>query len=193
MAKFRYFAIYKPFGMLSQFSGDGLTLAALAGLPRGVYPVGRLDAQSEGLLVITDDASVNSALLSPSRGHWRTYFVQVEGIISAKALEHLAKGVSITIDHKPFITRPSKVHVIPEPKLPERVPPIRFRKSVPDSWISLSLTEGKNHQVRKMTAAVGFPTLRLVRYSIGELTIEGFESGEIREYSAHEIKRLLGL
>jgi 23S rRNA pseudouridine2457 synthase len=193
MSKYLYFVLYKPFGVLSQFSGLGQTLSMFSGLPKDVYAVGRLDAQSEGLLLLTNDNSLNEALLHPSRAHWRTYYAQVEGIITEQALQKLASGVEIRVEKTSLFTRPAKAKAIETPVLPERVPPIRYRKTVPDSWLSLSLVEGKKHQVRKMTAAVGFPTLRLVRYSIEELTIEGFQSGEIREYDVVFIKKMLRL
>ncbi|TDQ17229.1 ribosomal large subunit pseudouridine synthase E [Algoriphagus boseongensis] len=190
----RYFIIYKPFGVVSQFSGEGPTLASLGAFPREVYPVGRLDKDSEGLLLITDDKWLNHHMLNPRFGHQRTYFAQVEGIPTPEALKQLQAGVTINVDGKDYRTKPSIAKILePIPALPDRDPPIRYRASIPDTWISLTLIEGKNRQVRKMTAAVGFPTLRLVRFSMEKITIEGFEVGEIREMDQELVYRLLGL
>jgi 23S rRNA pseudouridine2457 synthase len=189
-----YYIVYKPYQVLCQFSaeGDKKTLKDFFDVPKDVYPVGRLDYDSEGLLLLTNDTSVNHALLHPSKAHERNYWVQVEGSITKEAIQQLAKGVTISVDGKAHHTKPCKANALAAaPKVPERNPPIRFRKNVPDSWLQLTLTEGKNRQVRKMTAAVGFPTLRLVRYSIGHLTIEGLEPGDIREITGSEIRLLL--
>lgn len=179
---------------MSQFSGEGQTLASLFHFPKTVYPVGRLDKDSEGLLIITDDKWLNNQLLNPRFGHERTYLAQVEGVPDQEGLRRLQKGVEINVDGKLYMTKPA-IAKIPAaiPGLPDRDPPIRYRKNVPDTWISLTLIEGKNRQVRKMTAAVGHPTLRLVRWSIARLTIEGFRVGEVREMAQEEIYKLLGL
>jgi 23S rRNA pseudouridine2457 synthase len=178
----RYYLFYKPYQVLSQFSaeGDKRTLADFfKDIPRNVYPVGRLDYDSEGLLLLTDDTSLTHRLLDPSFAHPRTYWVQVEGTVTDEALRQLQQGVVINIDGKPYRTKSATAKLLrDEPQLPERNPPIRFRKNVPTTWISLTLTEGKNRQVRRMTAAVGFPTLRLVRYAIGKITIENLQPGE---------------
>jgi 23S rRNA pseudouridine2457 synthase len=187
----RYFVVYKPFGILSQFSGEKDTLKELFEFPKEVYPVGRLDKDSEGLLLITDDKALNHYLLNPQFGHRRTYLAQVEGIPSEESIRKLENGVDIKVDGKNHHTKQAKSIIRAEPPLlPERDPPIRYRANVPDTWIELSLTEGKNRQVRKMTAAVGYPTLRLVRWSMEELTIEGYDSGEVREYDREELLRL---
>lgn len=192
MPQNRYFIIYKPFGILSQFSGDANTLKELGDFPSDVYPVGRLDKDSEGLLLITNDKALNHQLLNPSFAHQRTYLAQVEGIPTAEAIGQLEKGVDINVDGKMYFTKKAKAQLLEiKPSLPERNPPIRYRKSVPDSWIELNLIEGKNRQVRKMTAAVGFPTLRLVRYAIESLSIEGFEVGEVREMDRASFLNLL--
>jgi 23S rRNA pseudouridine2457 synthase len=139
-------------------------------LPKDVYPLGRLDADSEGLLLLADEPGLNSRLLDPERGHPREYWVQVERVPDAEALARLAAGV--VLDGRP--TRPCRARRLdPAPALPPRDPPVRFRKNVPDCWLALELTEGRNRQVRRMTAAVGHPTLRLVRASIGALTLAG--------------------
>jgi 23S rRNA pseudouridine2457 synthase len=185
LQSFRYFLIYKPFGVLSQFSreGDRPTLADLAfDFPKDVYPVGRLDADSEGLLLLTNDNFLNHRLLNPRFKHQRTYFVQVDGQITEEACSELSKGIIIHIDGKPHRTLPAKTQILVEaPLLPERTPPVRFRKNIPTSWLSVSLHEGKNRQVRRMTAAVGFPTLRLVRWAIETVWLENLQPGEVRE------------
>lgn len=192
MSTYRYFVVYKPFGILSQFSGDKDTLKDLFDFPKNVYPVGRLDKDSEGILLITDDKVLNHHLLNPQFGHLRTYLAQVEGIPTSADLLRLEKGVEINVDGNLYLTKKAKSVLKPKaPALPERNPPIRYRKNVPDSWIELSLTEGKNRQVRKMTAAIGFPTLRLVRWSMEKLTIAGFDSGEVREFLAEDLYQLL--
>ena len=191
---YQYFIIYKPFGVLSQFtSPDGKkSLKDFCDVPVDVYPLGRLDADSEGLLILTNDKNLNHLLLDPSTNHEREYFAQVEGEITHSALERLQNGVSIRIDNKDWTTKKCKASVIKNiPTLPERNPPIRVRKSIPDTWIRLILTEGKNRQVRKMTAAVGFPTLRLVRYRIEKITIESLRPGEMRMISGKELYNLL--
>ncbi len=189
-----YFITYKPFGVLTQFSGEGPTLATLGEFPKEVYPVGRLDKDSEGLLLLTDDKSLNHQLLNPRFAHQRTYYVQVEGIPTSEALAQLQAGVTIQVDGKPFRTKPALVKLLDEaPTLPDRDPPIRFRAAIPDRWLALTLIEGKNRQVRKMTAAVGFPTLRLVRYSMEKITLDGMGVGEVRELSQDVVYRALGL
>lgn len=189
-----YFITYKPFGVLTQFSGEGPTLASLGEFPKEVYPVGRLDKDSEGLLLLTDDKGLNHPLLNPRFAHQRTYYVQVEGIPTPEALAQLRAGVTIQVDGKPYRTKPALVKFLNKaPALPDRDPPIRFRASIPDRWLALTLIEGKNRQVRKMTAAVGFPTLRLVRYSMEKITIEGMGVGEVRELSQEFVYRALGL
>jgi 23S rRNA pseudouridine2457 synthase len=190
----QYFIAYKPFGMLTQFSGDEYTLASLGDFPKEVYPVGRLDKDSEGLLLLTDDKGLNHQLLNPRFGHQRTYYVQVEGIPTPEALAQLQQGVTIQVDGMSYRTKPALVKLLdPAPILPERNPPIRYRASIPDCWLALTLIEGKNRQVRKMTAAVGFPTLRLVRFSMEKITLDGMEAGEVREFSQELVYRSLGL
>lgn len=183
--KYRYFLIYKPYGMMSQFSkeGDKPTLANLPfDFPKDIYPVGRLDADSEGLLLLTNDTFLNNRLLNPKFKHQRTYFVQVDGQISEEACRQLQTGVTISIDGKPHATLPAKVkQLVNEPLLPERNPPVRFRQNIPTSWVALTLHEGKNRQVRRMTAAVGFPTLRLVRWSIEDVKLGSLQPSEVKE------------
>lgn len=181
-------AIHKPYGVLSQFTpepGSAWRTLADFGLPKNVYPVGRLDADSEGLLLLTDEAGLNTRLLDPKHYHRREYWVQVERIPSDEALAQLARGVKIG----DYSTLPCRAwRLDPPPPLPPRDPPVRFRKTVPDGWIALELTEGKNRQVRRMTASVGHPTLRLVRARIGALTLPGLNlaPGKWRELTPTE-------
>lgn len=188
-----YFLAYKPYGMLSQFSKDGdkPTLADLAfSFPKDAYPVGRLDHDSEGLLLITNDTRLNSLLLNPKRHYRKTYWVQVDRAITDDAVAQLCKGVTINVNGE-YTTQPAKVRRIEEPSLPERIPPIRFRINVPTSWIEISLTEGKNRQIRKMTAAVNFPTLRLVRIGIGPLSIGDLKPEDVKTLSKEEVQTLI--
>lgn len=181
-------ALHKPYGVLSQFTpepGSRWRTLAEFGLPKNVYALGRLDADSEGLLLLSDEAGLNSRLLDPERGHRREYWVQVERIPAGAALAELARGVTIG----GYRTQPCRVRRLePAPVLPPRDPPIRMRKNVADCWIALELAEGKNRQVRRMTAAVGHPTLRLVRARIGPLVLEslGLAPGEWRELTRGE-------
>ncbi len=181
-------ALHKPYGVLSQFTPEpGSRWRTLAdfGLPKAVYPLGRLDADSEGLLLLADESGLNSRILDPERGHPREYWVQVERVPDADALARLAAGV--VLDGRP--TRPCRVRRLdPAPALPPRDPPVRFRKNVPDCWLALELTEGRNRQVRRMTAAIGHPTLRLVRASIGALALGelGLAPGKWRELGRAE-------
>lgn len=196
MSTLRYFLVYKPYGTLSQFSreGDKQTLAHLDfSFPGDVYPVGRLDADSEGLLLLTNDKQLNHRLLTPKFRHNRTYYVQVEGELTDEACRKLAQGVTISVDGNPYHTLPADARPLAEPELPARNPPIRYRASIPTSWVVISLHEGKNRQVRKMTAAVGFPTLRLVRWAIESFTAEGMAPGDVRELSGAEVMRGLRL
>lgn len=170
-------AFNKPWGVLSRFTADGSPWRTLAefGLPPGVYPLGRLDADSEGLLLLGDEKGLSERLLHPRANHPRTYWVQVERGPDAAALARLRGGVMIAGG----ATRPCRVRPI-APELPPRDPPIRFRKTVPTVWLEIELTEGRNRQVRKMTAAVGHPTLRLVRVAIGGFWLAALGVGEWR-------------
>lgn len=190
----RYFIIYKPFQVLSQFSASEgkLTLKDFFKVPGDVYPVGRLDYDSEGLLLLTNDTRLNYRLLHPQFRHEREYWVQVDGNIDTAAINRLQTGVTITIDGKAFKTAPAKAGIFNEaPALPDRNPPIRFRKNIPAPWIWIVLTEGKNRQVRKMTAAAGYPTVRLVRYRIARITLDNLSPGELRELDRDTIYPLL--
>ncbi|MBI5280299.1 MAG: pseudouridine synthase [Candidatus Solibacter usitatus] len=183
----RHLLFYKPYGVLTQFtdqSGAGRpTLKDFIPVP-DVYPAGRLDHDSEGLLLLTGDGALQARLTDPRYAHPRTYWAQVEGIATPEALRRLARGVTI----QGYRTRPATARLLPaEPPLPPRNPPIRFRKSIPTSWIELILTEGRNRQVRRMTAAAGLPTLRLVRAAIGGLSLEGLQPGQWRDLTADEL------
>ena len=192
----KYFVVHKPFNVLSQFSkeGDKKTLKDFFDVPVDVYPVGRLDYDSEGLLILTNDKQLNHQLLNPLLAHEREYWVQVEGDITPQALTSLMLGVNISIDGKSYHTKKCKaLKFVQPPKVGVRNPPIRVRKNIPDSWIKLILTEGKNRQVRKMTAKVGFPTLRLIRYRIENISLDGLQPGEMKILSQVEMYNLLNI
>lgn len=172
----RLLMLNKPFGVLCQFSGEGRTLGDFVDVP-GVYPAGRLDRDSEGLLLLTDDGALQARIAEPRFKLPKTYWVQVEGQVDARALAQLARGVTL----KDGMTRPARCRAIPEPALWPRDPPVRFRKHIPTSWLELTIGEGRNRQVRRMTAAVGFPTLRLVRVRIGEWWLGDLSLGAWRE------------
>jgi len=190
-----YIAFNKPYGVLCQFTQpEDSKKRALAefGFPKNIYPLGRLDFDSEGLLLLSDDTKLNHHLLDPFFAHKRTYLVQVENIPSEDALAGLQRGLHI----EDYLTKPCRVKLLAtEPVLPERSHPIRVRKNIPTCWLELTLTEGKNRQVRKMTAKIGCPTLRLVRAAIGDLKIPelGLESGEWRKLSIQELNLALSI
>ncbi|MBC8121178.1 MAG: pseudouridine synthase [Gemmatimonadaceae bacterium] len=179
----RYLVFHKPYDVLTQFTDESgrPTLKDYISVP-GVYPVGRLDRDSEGLLLLTNDGRLAHRLLEPRYEHPRTYWTQVEGIPDPLALEQLVRGV--VIQGTP--TRPARVERLTLPNLPERSVPIRVRKHIPTSWLSLTLIEGRNRQVRRMTAAVGHPTLRLVRVAIGQLSLGNLTAGTWRELTPAE-------
>jgi 23S rRNA pseudouridine2457 synthase len=185
MKKLLYLAFYKPYGILSQFTSDNPkeTLANF-NLPKDIYACGRLDKDSEGLLLLTNDGALIERLLNPNNEKEKTYWVQVEKIPTVSDLVKLAAGVMIG-DYK---TKPCRVKILdPQPEVAQRNPPIRERKTIPTCWLEIILTEGKNRQVRKMTAAIGFPTLRLIRKKIGKLTLEGLAEGEFKPIERDEI------
>ncbi|HEX4209366.1 MAG TPA: pseudouridine synthase [Candidatus Binataceae bacterium] len=190
----RYLIFHKPFNVLSQFTQGStrpsagpsrLTLGDFIAVP-DVYPVGRLDFDSEGLMLLTDDGALQHRFSDPRFAHPRSYWVQVEGIVSEHAVQALSAGVTIA----GYRTRPANAHSIEQPDVAPRIPPIRVRKNIPTSWLSLTLTEGRNRQVRRMTAAVGLPTLRLIRARIGDLSLNGLTPGEWRHLTAAELDRI---
>lgn len=191
MSSLHYFALFKPYDMLSQFSGEpsDRLLGELYNFPKDVYPIGRLDKDSEGLLLLTNDNRFKTALLSPTSKISKTYLVQVDGEITQDAIDKLSEGI-ITIKHKgkEHQVLPAKCQVVPQPVgLPNRSVPIRYRKNIPTSWIELTITEGKNRQVRKMTAAAGFPTLRLIRIGIGAYRITHFTLENVWTFDPKQI------
>ena len=191
MREIMLIAFNKPYGVLSQFTPDGSPNRPLAefGFPKHVYPIGRLDADSEGLLLLSDEPAWNARLLEPRHAHEREYWVQVERIPDAADLAQLSAGVLIqgrkTLPCNAWLPEP-------QPGVPPRIPPIRFRRNVPDCWIVMELTEGKNRQVRRMTAAIGHPTLRLMRVRIGQLGLGDLPSGEWKILTPHERKLAAG-
>lgn len=188
--------IHKPFRVLSQFSREGekTTLKDVFDVPSDVYPVGRLDYDSEGLLILTNDKGLNQKLLHPTQKHEREYWVQVEGAITGEAIDTLQKGVTIRIAGKDWKTEPCRATVFGKPPdIGERHPPIRYRQNIPTSWVRMVLHEGKNRQVRRMTAAVGFPTLRLVRARIEGMRLQPLKSGEMRRLERNEIYKILNI
>jgi 23S rRNA pseudouridine2457 synthase len=189
-----YYLIYKPYQVLSQFtSSDGkLCLKDILNVPKDVYPVGRLDYDSEGLLLLTNDTSINHQLLHPKFAHARTYWVQVDGLMTNDAIETLSKGVTISVDGKTYATKKAVLKILPDDLvIPERNPPIRVRKSIPTSWVSIQLTEGKNRQVRKMFASVGFPVVRLIRFQIGQFSIAQMQPADCLSLSFEEVQNAL--
>jgi len=174
----KYIAFYKPYGVLCQFTvepgNDSKTLADF-GMPKGVYAAGRLDKDSEGLLILTDDGIFNQKVANPASNKMKTYWAQVEKIPTQDDLDTLCKGVKISGG---YLTRPCNCQIIDAPTVPDRVPPIRERKSIPTCWIELTISEGKNRQVRKMTAAIGYPTLRLIRVDVGKMNLHKLEPGQ---------------
>lgn len=197
MMNLRYYIIYKPFNVLCQFTEEipgQTTLASLGQFPKDVYPIGRLDKDSEGLIILTNDKPLNHRLLNPKFGHNRTYIIQVEGNPKEEDLDILRKGTHIRINKKIHHTAPAIVKKITTPDyLPERNPPVRFRKNIPTTWLEITLTEGKNRQVRRMGASIGFPVLRLVRSRIESLSLEHLEDRQVMELEKGHIYELLNV
>jgi 23S rRNA pseudouridine2457 synthase len=187
-----YFLFYKPYGVLSQFTREKgyKALCDFGPFPKNIYAAGRLDADSEGLLFLTNDNVVKHQLTDPKYEHVRTYLVQVEGIPNQDDIKQLSMGIVIGGKR----TKPANVRLLQdEPDLPPRIVPIRFRKSIPTVWLEITLREGRNRQVRKMTAAINHPALRLVRTSITFLTLQGLHTGEHRRLTSEEIVKLHNL
>jgi 23S rRNA pseudouridine2457 synthase len=185
----RYLLFHKPFNVLSQFSQDDsgkATLKDFIAVPE-VYPVGRLDYDSEGLMLLTSDGPLQHRLSHPKFEHPRTYWVQVEHEPTLGDLEPIGNG-GLSIQN--YRTKPAQIEIIPPPNLPDRHPPIRQRQNIPTAWLALTLTEGRNRQVRRMTAALGFPTLRLVRVQIGSLTLDDLAPGQWRDLTEPELNGL---
>ena len=183
-------AFHKPYGVLCQFTPDlpGQRTLADFGFPAGVYPVGRLDMDSEGLLLLSDEAGFNNRLLDPKTAHPRTYLAQVEGTPTPEAVAKLAHGGILIQGHR---TRPCQARLLDvEPEVPPRDPPVRFRQAIPTAWLELQLIEGKNRQVRRMTAAVGFPTLRLIRVAIGRFDSICLAQGAWLELGPAELRQI---
>jgi 23S rRNA pseudouridine2457 synthase len=188
-----YYIIYKPYKMISQFTSEHKK-KCLSDLEftfaKDVYSVGRLDENSEGLLILTNDKSLNHRLLKPEYEHKRIYLVQLQGIVTEAAMKEIEAGITIALDAGPYVTKPCKVKKVKKPEsLAPRAHPINER--LPTSWIELTLTEGKYHQVRKMTAGVGFPCLRLIRIAIEDLRIENMQPGDVRELKRDAIYKRL--
>ncbi len=181
----RYILFHKPYGVLSQFTPeDGAKSLAEYNLPSGIYAAGRLDKDSEGLLLLTDDGPLIERLLNPKSDKQKTYWVLVERVPTEESLERMRKGLKI----EDYTTRPADVSIIdPQPEVPPRDPPVRFRKTIQDIWIEVKIVEGKNRQIRKMTAAIGHPTLRLIRKKIGGLELGNLQPGEWKEISREDI------
>jgi len=186
---YRYLIFNKPYGVLTQFTdadGNRPTLKNYINVP-SVYAVGRLDQDSEGLLLLTNNGIVQHKLTDPKFHHTKTYWAQVEGIPTSEAISQLEQGVNI----QTYKTRPAQVKVLQNQDIPPRHPPIRFRAHIPTTWLEITLTEGKNRQVRKMTAAIGFPTLRLMRVQIGNLKLNQLAIGQWRDLTEQEVKAII--
>jgi len=178
---------------LSQFTKDvpeHITLKDFLDLPKDVYPVGRLDKDSEGLLLLTDDSSFKNHLLDPKQNSEKTYIVQVDGDITQEAIQQLQTGVTIKLKKGPYQTKPCQARKIDKPNIQKRKPPVRYRASIPTSWIEITITEGKNRQIRKMCAKVGFPCLRLIRTSINNLHFAEVKIGEGRHLTKDEVRKM---
>ena len=191
MQNYRYLLFNKPYNVLSQFSDRAATdrtlLKDFIPVPN-VYPVGRLDHDSEGLMLLTNDGPLQHRLSEPKFGHPRTYWVQVENVPTPDALAKLQNGGLSIQDYR---TRPTQVHILsPDLNISSRIPPIRSRQSIPTTWIQITLTEGRNRQVRRMTAAIGCPTLRLIRVAIGPLQLGNLAPGQWRDLTSSELKTL---
>lgn len=179
------YLFHKPYDCLSQFTKehpDHITLADYLNVEKDVYPVGRLDKDSEGLLLLSNDKDMVNKILHPDKNKFKTYVVQLEGEISEVAIRKLREGVELRINKKSFTSKPAKAKILERnPGFPERIPPVRYRKNIPTSWVELKITEGKKRQVRKMCAAVNFPVLRLIRTAIADYRLGELKSGEYKK------------
>ena len=192
--RYRYLLFNKPYNVLSQFTDDSPasesrpaeTLKDFIDVP-DVYPVGRLDRDSEGLMLLTNHGQLQHQLSDPKFQHTKTYWAQVENVPTERAIAQLRQGIKI----QDYQTRPASVDRLSDPNLPPRNPPIRFRKNIPTAWLEITLTEGKNRQVRRMTAAVGFPTLRLIRVAIAQVRLADLAPGQWRDVAAEELRLLM--
>ena len=189
----QYFIIHKPYKVLSQFSDENGNpgLGSIYTLPKDVYPVGRLDLDSEGLLILTNDKSLNNKLLNPKNAHKRTYWAEVEGIPAENALKDFRSGLVININGKSHKTLSAEVTIVDVDGIDERQPPVNYKKHPERCWLQIKLIEGKNRQVRRMTAAIGHPTLRLIRVGIENLSLVPLKSGEITQLSEKMIYKKL--
>lgn len=184
MKKYTYVAFNKPYGVLCQFTGEpGDKTLRDFNLPKDIYAAGRLDKDSEGLMILTDDGVFNQQLTHPDSNKEKTYYVQVENIPSTQSLEAMRSGLEM----KDYQAKPCEVEIMKDFSTSPRVPPIRERKSIPTSWLKIILSEGKNRQVRKMTAKIGHPTLRLIRYQIGNINIDSLAPGEWVQVERNQI------
>jgi 23S rRNA pseudouridine2457 synthase len=192
---YKYYIIHKPYKILSQFSDENGNpgLGSVYNLPKNIYPVGRLDLDSEGLLILTDDKSLNNKLLNPNHKHKRTYWVEVDGIPDQQKLDQFSTGIQININGKRHQTVLCEVKLIEPENVDERVPPVNYLKHPVRCWLEIKLTEGKNRQVRRMTAAIGHPTLRVIRVAIEDLHLFPLKSGEIAQVSEKLIYQKLKL
>ena len=181
---YKYIAFNKPYGVLSQFTSEShIRNLSEFNLPKGVYAVGRLDKDSEGLLLLSNDGAFNQKVTNPKAMKSKKYHVQIEGIPSPQDIEKLKNGVII----KDYLTAPCKAKILTNFSIPPRVPPIRERKNIPTTWLEIEIKEGKNRQVRRMTAAIGFPTLRLIRVQIGNLKLGSIPKGKWLEISKDQV------
>lgn len=196
---FKYYIINKPFKVLSQFtSEEGKTcLKDIFTVPKDVYSIGRLDFDSEGLLILTNDNYLKTQLANPKYNAQKIYYVQVENTPTKEDLKKLENGIILNINGKEYKTQKCKINLLSESKfskIEERNPPIRFRKSIPTTWLEIHLNEGKNRQIRKMTATIGCPTLRIVRFAIGEINLKMIEKeSNIKEFNRSEIYQIIGI
>lgn len=195
--KIRYFVFNKPYDVLSQFTREAghQSIADFFILDlKDVYPIGRLDKDSEGMLLLTNDKTLNSILLSPKASKTKTYLAQVEGKVDKAALKKLSEGVKITIDKKEYTTLPARVKIVEQPRhLWERTPPVRYRKEIPTTWVEIEIQEGKNRQIRRMFASVGFPVLRLIRTAIEDLVLDRILPGDVQEIDKQDFFRKLNI